>query len=196
MKKLLCLFCFIFMLSLTAGCNKPNSSVSSDVNSESYVSSNTVSEDTVSSQVQSETSSQVHSQTESPETSSEKEQKEKDPVIKTMCTDEMKEGQFNKIYQYGTDEYESYILWCECDMTDVALYGIEYNEEGGFTGFTEPLYSVDIIKAGEAMQLDIMLPEGMPTSYLSYTAKGEKYEYVLSYNGRDGGMSLLPPSEL
>lgn len=120
----------------------------------------------------------------------------KDPVVKTAVTSEADLEQFNKIYKYGDDEFESYIFWAECDMTDVALSVINYNEDGGFTGFSEPVYSEKHIKKGEALRLDIMIPEGMPTSYLSYKAGDREYGFVLGYNGRDGGISLMDISDL
>lgn len=97
---------------------------------------------------------------------------------------------FKNIHTFGSSEYESYFIWNDCDMTDVLLFTIAYNDDFSDCYPTSVLSHWEIVNAGDALKLNIDIPEVVPNAALSYTAEGKQYTYILSYNGRDGGIWL------
>ena len=112
--------------------------------------------------------------------------------LHTAVTSELTDRKFATVYTFGTDEYESYMFWNDVPMTNVGLIGLEYDADyNNIIGY-ELLCKWDSVASGDALQLNIMIPEGMPNSAFSFTTQGNSCTYILGYNGRDGGISLMP----
>ncbi|MBQ9993219.1 MAG: hypothetical protein IJP17_00725 [Clostridia bacterium] len=114
------------------------------------------------------------------------------PVMHTMMASEGWESGFTQIHRYGSDGYEINVLWCDCDISNVKLLPIDMDlESARICGVGEPVFELSELKAGEAIELDVYVPEIIPTHAISYTAGDTEYFFMICYNGRDGGISLV-----
>ncbi len=112
-------------------------------------------------------------------------------ALKTAITSEADLSQFEYIYHWGDYGYEQNLIWCTKPITDVSV--ISVFSENAITWYSDqtPLYSLETLSPGEAINLDMMIPEGMPNRAFCFSADGTRYTYALVYNGRDGGISLV-----
>ncbi len=97
---------------------------------------------------------------------------------------------FEVVYVYGNDEIEDYLFWCEADITELYIVGLDGDADGWVTN-GEHRFDLGQLKAGEALNYKRMVPEGFPLEAVIYTANGQTYRYAIGYNGRDGGISLV-----
>jgi len=98
---------------------------------------------------------------------------------------------FAKLHTFGKDEYESYYIWHDNDMDTVKLYSVEYDLNDDCAYNAGVIYELEKLPAGEGLLLNIMVPEGFPNTMLSYDVNGQHYDWLLGYNGRDGGISFI-----
>ncbi|MBE6753114.1 MAG: hypothetical protein E7559_01970 [Ruminococcaceae bacterium] len=101
---------------------------------------------------------------------------------------------FTRIHTFGEDEYESYYVWHDNDMDAVKLYSVEYSIDDDCAYNCGVIYELERLPAGEGLLLNIMVPEGFPNTMLSYDIGGQHYDWLLGYNGRDGGISFIEQS--
>ena len=114
------------------------------------------------------------------------------PVMHVMNAQDMLDGQFSTIYTYGNAGFEESILWCECDITDVKLLPIEMDvETSDVYENGNAIFSLDSLKAGQAIKIDIYVPEIIPDTVVSYKVNGTEYIYAITCNLKDGGLSLM-----
>ena len=107
-----------------------------------------------------------------------------------IFTDKSDLDDFSMVYTVGDYGYEKNLVWFDCDVTNVYLTEVEYTEEGSFIG-TTTLDAFAELKAGEALLLDIMVPEGIPDTALCAEIDGRYCTWIIGYNGRDGGISFM-----
>lgn len=98
---------------------------------------------------------------------------------------------FDEVFIYGDDEYEAYTLWCDSYITDVRVSEIDYDPESGEELSASTVYSLEQLRVGEALVLKLVVPEGYPINVVSYEFNGNKYSYLLCYNGERGGADLI-----
>ncbi len=98
--------------------------------------------------------------------------------------------EFDMVYTVGNYGYEKNLVWFDCDVTNAYLTAVEYTEDGSFIG-TTTLDAFAELKAGEALLLDIMVPEGIPDTALCAEIDGRYYTWIIGYNGRDGGITFM-----
>jgi len=90
-----------------------------------------------------------------------------------------------------SENSEHYLFSSNIDLAKVSLYHIdlatmEYDKEN-------PLASYEKLTAGQLIDIQLMVPEGLPNSILLVEKEnGSKIKYLISYDGRDGGASLSP----
>jgi len=99
-------------------------------------------------------------------------------------------AKFEVVYVYGNDEIESYILWCDAEVTDFHIVGVT-NNDGKWTTNGVRLLEIETLKTNEVLVYNQMVPEGMPMEAVIYTANGVTYRYAIGYNGRVGGIDLI-----
>ena len=97
---------------------------------------------------------------------------------------------FDMVYVVGDYGYEKNLVWFDRDVSNACLTEVEYSEDGSFIG-TTTLDAYPELKAGEALLLDIMVPEGIPDTALSVEVDGQRYTWLIGYNGRDGGITFM-----
>ncbi len=112
------------------------------------------------------------------------------PIIHADVTGEELLGRFGIVHTFGNDEFEDYILWCEAEMTDFYIVALDPNAEG-WSSNGEKLFEAAKIATNEAINYKRMVPEGFPSDAIVYTANGTTYMFAVSYNGRDGGITLI-----
>lgn len=113
------------------------------------------------------------------------------PMLQTAITSESAKKDFETVYHWGDYGYEQNLVWCELPIQDLLLIAIDSEDAENWTTDGSFLYSVDALNPGEAVNLDIMIPEGFATHALTYTCQGVTYTYGIGYNGRDGGISFF-----
>lgn len=97
---------------------------------------------------------------------------------------------FDTVYIVGDYGYEMNLVWFDCDVRNAFLAEVEYTEEGEFIG-TTTLDAFTELKKGDAILLDIMIPEGIPNTALVADIDGRTCTWLIGYNGRDGGISFV-----
>lgn len=113
--------------------------------------------------------------------------------LKTAVKGEQMPHDFSDVHVYDDGNgIESYYVWNESEMTDVMLFSIEYDTESDDFDTTALLAQWETVPSGDALRLDLLIPEVLPTLALSCTVAGEKKTVLLCYNGRDGGISFVP----
>lgn len=120
-------------------------------------------------------------------------QTETETASAQLCTAVAVEGstaEFEVVYIYGSDPYEKYLFWCEKEITDFCIVGLAFDSEGWTTDGVRRL-EIETLSPGEAVYYNMMVPEGAPAEAVMYNCDGERYMYAISYNGRDGGISLI-----
>jgi len=86
---------------------------------------------------------------------------------------------------------EVYLISANEDLNKISLYEIdlvtmEYDKE-------HPVASYEDLKAGELIETQIMVPEGLPSHILLVEkTSGTLIKYLITYDGRDGGVMLAP----
>lgn len=86
---------------------------------------------------------------------------------------------------------EHYLFSCTTDLTSVALYNydlitMEYDKEN-------PLASYENLKAGELIDIQTLVPEGLPSQMLLVKKpSGATIRYLITYEGIHGGAELSP----
>lgn len=110
--------------------------------------------------------------------------------LKTAILNDENTKNFNLLYTYGNDEIESYLFWCDLEMTNLYIVKVMATEENWLTDGIH-LYEQASVKPNEAINYKQMVPEGMPVEAVLYTAGGKNYAYAIAYNGRDGGIDLM-----
>ena len=90
---------------------------------------------------------------------------------------------------------ETYLLSSTDDLTEVGIYAITdittltYDKE-------KPLASYKNLKAEELIEVRLLVPETIPAHFLILKDKdGVLYRYYIMYNGKDGGVMLVPVPE-
>ena len=90
---------------------------------------------------------------------------------------------------------ESLLLKANGTIYDFSLEQVNSYKQNGKTVFyivKQLLYSPRI--ASESIGLQVNVPEGIPSTLLWYRdGSGNEYQYLIGYNGRDGGVSLVEP---
>ena len=89
------------------------------------------------------------------------------------------------------EEGEGLILKANDTIYDVTLSSVEYNNAtGGFMTTAEHWFSSYM--QDNAVQISVIIPDGMPTLMVSYkTADGEKVNKLVTQSGEDGSMILM-----
>ena len=91
-------------------------------------------------------------------------------------------------YEYvdGADSVEIYYISFGCDVDGITLERIDENSTP-----TKTLFSTQAIKSGECFKLTTTVPEVIPNSRLTVVCGENEYRYLICYNGRDGGATLV-----
>lgn len=116
-----------------------------------------------------------------------------DCTLRSRDASERSDGDYTKVYEIncGGEYIEHHYLYCDAEMTDLRCVCVEMNEDGTF--LQDSVYShIDSVKPGEAIYLTLEVPEIIPNTAIVYTAGGTEYVWLVSYNGRDGGIALVP----
>ncbi len=179
MKKIIAaILCILILLTVSACGEKPETPTVSDP-TPPVQNGQDISETT-------ETDAPVSSE---PQKEDNEKKDEASPLLQTAITDDEHFARFSKFYPFGDDPIEDYVMWCDAGMTDFYVLGIYYGDEGYITD-GKHLFDVPSVKPDEAINYMRMVPEGMPTDAVVYTANGKTYTYAVTYNGRDGGIYL------
>lgn len=86
---------------------------------------------------------------------------------------------------------EHYLFSCTTDLANVAVYNFDlatmsYDQDA-------PLASYKDLKAGELIDIQTLVPEGIPSQILLVTkTTGTSIRYLISYEGIHGGAELAP----
>ena len=98
---------------------------------------------------------------------------------------------FDMVHTVGDYGYEMNFVWFDTDVQNVYLVEAVFSEDGeSFIGGTT-IAAYPELKKGEAILLDIMVPEGIPNTAISADIDGSTYTWLIGYNGRDGGISFM-----
>lgn len=97
---------------------------------------------------------------------------------------------FDKVYTWGDYGYEKNYVWSNKTIYNVSLLYIVSDSELEWDLSRESEYTIDVLLPGEAVCLDIMVPEGFPSHAFCYEYEGEKHIMAIGYNGRDGGITF------
>jgi len=99
-------------------------------------------------------------------------------------------AEFSEVHTIGNYGYEKNLVWFDCDVVNAYLTEVEYTEDGSFVA-ANVIESFSELKAGEALLLDIMVPEGIPNTAICAEIDGINHSWIIGYNGRDGGISFM-----
>lgn len=97
---------------------------------------------------------------------------------------------FDKVYTWGNYGYERNYVWSNKPIYNVSLLYIASDTELEWDLGRESEYTLEVLMPGEAVCLDIMVPEGFPSHAFCYEYEGEKHIMAIGYNGRDGGITF------
>ena len=90
-----------------------------------------------------------------------------------------------------SDTVEHYLFSCTTDLAGVAIYNFDL----ATMSFDQdaPLASYKDLKAGELIDIQTLVPEGIPSQILLVTkTTGTSIRYLISYEGINGGAELAP----
>ncbi len=118
---------------------------------------------------------------------SESKQEKKLLVEKFYSDDKLAKTVFKYVYDDGSASNERTVISPNFDLK-LDLIGLEY--EGDQLKEKEIIESYDL-KDGEKLLLKAVYPEGIPMLKLKWTVAGRTDEYILEYNGKDGGPDRL-----
>ncbi len=113
------------------------------------------------------------------------------PVLHTAIADGTNENRFESVHHVGDYGYEQNLIWCERIIENVTVIPIESADADTWYTDGTVVCAFDKLLPGEAIKLDIMVPEGFPSHAISYYADGVRYVCAIGYNGRDGGISFV-----
>lgn len=117
-------------------------------------------------------------------------EQEPDPTPKTAIATQETAAAFSDFFTWGEDDYEQNLVWWEVDVTNLGLITVTWEEDIWYSDMTY-VQSLESLSVGQVLNLNIMIPEGIPSHALVYEFAGQTYCYALGYNGRDGGLSLM-----
>ena len=115
---------------------------------------------------------------------------EPDPTPRTAVATQETAAPFSDIFTWGEYGYEQNLLWWEVDVTNLGLIAVTWEEDTWYSDMTHA-QSLESLSVSQALNLNIMIPEGIPSHAIVYEFAGKTYCYALGYNGRDGGLSLM-----
>lgn len=116
-----------------------------------------------------------------------------DCTLKSRDASERSDSDYSKVYEIncGGEYIEHHYLYCDAQMNDLRCVSVEMNDDGSF--ILGGVYSqIGSVMPGEAVYLTLEVPEVIPNTAIIYTADGVEYIWLIGYNGRDGGISLVP----
>lgn len=119
-------------------------------------------------------------------------QKPASHLLQTAIYLESSYEDFDTIHCWGDYGYEQNLVWCALPIRNLQLLAIDSEDAQNWVTDGITLYHLDTLNPGEAVNLNIMVPEGMSNRALAYECEGKSYTYGIGYNGRDGGISLFP----
>lgn len=86
--------------------------------------------------------------------------------------------------------FESVLLWAQGDIRSLRAALVETPDGAVFTE-TELLWYASALEDGEAVRLNVTVPEGIPHLKLSWQTDTGVYEALLGRDGRTGGVQLV-----
>lgn len=113
------------------------------------------------------------------------------PVLQTAIADENNVKNFEVVHHVGSYGYEQNLIWCERKIENVEVLPIEAVDVDTWYVNGTAVFTADELLPGNAILLDLLVPEGYPSHGISYYADGVQYVYSIGYNGRDGGISFV-----
>lgn len=84
---------------------------------------------------------------------------------------------------------ESVLIWAQGDVQDVRAVLVETSDGAAFTE-TALLWYASSLEDGEAVRLNVTVPEGIPNLKLCWQTDQGLYEALLTWNGQTGGAQL------
>lgn len=115
-----------------------------------------------------------------------------DPTLMVTDYAEVKDGQFKTLYSYGSGA-EEYVFWCKSGMDRVGFFPVGYDDAAGKLYRAGEATVVTLnVSANDGVLAKIDVPEVIPNLGIEYDACGGTFCYAIAYNGKDGGISLVP----
>lgn len=98
---------------------------------------------------------------------------------------------FTNTYVYGSDGYEKNYITVNTDVTGVEIIPVSMNDDGSYYASAGAVAVAERLAVGEALVLDLDIPELIPNCALSLSCNGVQHCYLLGYNGNVGGLSIM-----
>ncbi len=102
-------------------------------------------------------------------------------------------GKFKEITEVLIDkDSEQNMFWINSSVTNLSVHELDWKEGHDLESISIKK-TIDKFSPQDMLIIDAIVPEGTPKTGISYTcSNGEEMKYVVSYNGRFGGIGLVP----